>query len=63
MTLIQKIQLKMSEIREKLNGMMEIRVDDADQMTQRKRLIDQLTAQEVELRAAIDSRGRDQHGA
>ena len=57
MTLIQKIQLKMSEIREKLNGMMEIRVDDADQMTQRKRLIDQLTAQEVELRAAITAEG------
>ena len=53
MTPIQKIQLKMSETREKLNGMSEVRVDDADKLAERKRLLDELKAGEVELRAAI----------
>ena len=53
MTPIQKIQLKMSETREKLNGMPEVRVDDADKLAERKRLLDELKGQEAELRAAI----------
>ena len=53
MTPTQKVQLRMSETREKVNELADIRVDDADKLAERKRLIDQLRAQEVELRAAI----------
>ena len=53
MTPIQKIQLSMSETREKLNGMSEVRVDGADKLAERKRLLDELKSGEVELRAAI----------
>ena len=57
MTPIQKIQLRMSETREKINGILDIREDDAAKLAERRRLIDQLTAQEVELRAAIEAEG------
>ena len=50
-----KIQLRMSELRQKINDTPEIRVDDADKLAERKRLTDQLKAQEVELRAAIEA--------
>ena len=55
MTLIQKIQLRMSETREKINGLAEIRVDDADKLAERQKLSAELKAQEVELRAAIEA--------
>ena len=57
MTLIQKIQIRMSETREKLNGMMEIRVDEGDKLAERQKLTAELKAQEVELRAAIAADG------
>ena len=57
MTLVQTIQLRMSETREKVNALADIRVDDADKLAERKRLTDQLKAQEVELRAAIEAEG------
>ena len=57
MTPIQKIQVRMSETREKLNGMPEIRVDDADKLAEREKLTAELKAQEVELRAAIEADG------
>ena len=55
MTPTQKIQVRMSETREKLNSMTEIRVDDAAQMAQREKLSAELKAGEVELRAAIEA--------
>ena len=55
MTNIQSIQIRMSETRERINGMPEIRVDDADKLAERQKLVDQLTAQEVELRVAIEA--------
>ena len=53
MTPTQKIQLRMSELRQKINDMPEIRVDDADKLAERETLAGELKAQEVELRAAI----------
>ena len=55
MTPTQKIQLRMSELRQKINDMPEIRVDDADKLAERQKLVDELKAQEVELRAAIEA--------
>ena len=55
MTPTQKIQLRMSELRQKINDMPEIRVDDADKLAVRQKLVDELKAQEVELRAAIEA--------
>ena len=55
MTPTQKIQIRLSELREKLNSQTEIRVDDAAQMAQREKLSAELKAQEVELRAAIEA--------
>ena len=55
MTRVQQIQIRMSETREKLNGMPEIRVDDADKLAERQKLSAELKAQEVELRAAIEA--------
>ena len=55
MTPIQKIQLKMSETREKLNGMPEVRVDDADKLAERQKLSAELKGQEAELRSAIEA--------
>ena len=55
MTPTQKIQLAMSETREKANGIGLIRDDDHDKMAEHKRLTDQLKGQEVELRAAIEA--------
>ena len=57
MTKTQKIQLAMSETREKVNELADIREGDADRLAQRKRLSDQLKSQEVELRAAIEAEG------
>ena len=53
MTPTQKIQIRMSETREKLNSHTEIRVDDTAQMAQREKWSAELKAGEVELRAAI----------
>ena len=53
MTPTQTIQLRMSELRQKINDMPEIRVDDADKLAERQKLVDEVQAQEVELRAAI----------
>ena len=55
MTPTQKIQVRMSETREKINSMPEIRVDDADKLAERDELTAELKAQEVELRAAIEA--------
>ena len=55
MTPIQKIQLRMSELRQKINDMPEIRVDAADKLAERQKLVDELKAQEVEYRAAIEA--------
>ena len=55
MTPTQKIQVRMSELRQKLNGMLEVRDDDADKLAVRQKLVDELKAQEVELRAAIEA--------
>ena len=55
MTPTQKIQLRMSELRQKINDMPEIRVDDADKLAERQKLVDEVQAQEVELRAAIEA--------
>ena len=57
MTPTQKIQLRMSETREKVNAMADIRVDDTDKLAERKRLSAELKAQEAELRAAIEAEG------
>ena len=55
MTPTQKIQVRMSELRQKINDMPEIRVDDADKLAERQKLTAELKAQEVELRAAIEA--------
>ena len=55
MTPTQKIQVRMSELRQKINDMPEIRVDDADKLAERQKLAAELKAQEVELRAAIEA--------
>ena len=55
MTPTQKIQVRMSETREKINAMPEIRVDDADKLAEREKLTAELKAQEAELRAAIEA--------
>ena len=55
MTPIQKIQLRMSELRQKINGMPEIRVDDADKLAERQKLVDKVQALEIEYRAAIEA--------
>ena len=53
MTPVQKIQIRMSETREKLNGMLEVRDDDVDKLAERDKLTAEHKAQEVELRAAL----------
>ena len=53
----QTIQLKMSKIRQVLNGMLEIRVDDHDRTAERKRLDGELVGLETEYRAAIEAEG------
>ena len=55
MTPTQKIQIKMSETREKLNGMIEVRDGDTAKLAEREKLSAELKAQEVELRAAIEA--------
>ena len=55
MTLIQKIQIRMSETRERLNGMSEVRTDDTEKMAERQKLTAELKAQEVEYRAAVEA--------
>ena len=55
MTPIQKIQIRMSETREKLNGMLEVRDGDADKLAERQKLVDKVQALEGELRAAIEA--------
>ena len=57
MTLTQKLQIRMSETREKLNGMLEIRNDDTEKLAERGKLTSDLKAQETELRAAIEAEG------
>ena len=51
MTLTQKIQLRMSETREKVNDL--VTAESADDISRREKLTAELKAQEVELRAAI----------
>ena len=53
MTPTQKIQIKMSETREKLNGMIEVRDGDTAKLAERQKLVDEIQELEVELRAAI----------
>ena len=55
MTPTQKIQVRMSELRQKINDMPEIRGDDADKLAERQKLVDEVQVQEVELRAAIEA--------
>ena len=55
MTPIQQLQIRMSETREKINGMTEVRDGDADKLAERQTLTAELKAQEVELRAAIEA--------
>ena len=55
MTPTQKIQIRLSELREKLNSQTEIRVDDTAQMAQREKWNAELKAGEVKLRAAIEA--------
>ena len=57
MTPTQKIQVRMSETREKINGMTEVRDGDADKLAEREKLTAELKAQEAELRAAIEAEG------
>ena len=57
MTPTQKIQVRMSETREKINGMTEVRNDDADKLAEREKLTAELKAQEAEYRAAIEGEG------
>ena len=57
MTPIQKIQMRMSETREKLNGMTLIGHDDTDTLAERGKLTSDLKAMEAELRAAIEADG------
>ena len=59
MTPTQKIQVRMSETREKINGMAEIRNDDADKLAERQKLVDEVQALEAELRAAIKADDAD----
>ena len=59
MTPTQKIQVRMSELRQKINDMTEIRNDDADKLAERQKLADELKAQEIELRAAIKAEDDD----
>ena len=59
MTPTQKIQVRMSETREKLNGMLEVREDDAAKLAERQKLIGDLKALEVEYRTAIEADGVD----
>ncbi len=53
MTPTQKLQIKMSETREKLNGMLEVRDGDTDKLAVRQKLVDEIQGFEAELRAAI----------
>ena len=55
MTPTQKIQIRMSETREKLNGMLEVRDGDADKLAERQKLVDKVQALEAEYRAAIEA--------
>ena len=59
MTPTQKVQVRMSETREKLNGIIEVRDDDKEKLAERQKLVDQLKAMEVELRAAIEADDAD----
>ena len=55
MTPTQKIQIRMSETREKVNDL--ATAESADDISQRDKLSAELKAQEVELRAAIEAEG------
>ena len=55
MTPQQKIQIRMSETREKLNDL--VAAESADDVTQRDKLSAELKAQEAELRSAISAEG------
>ena len=55
MTLTQKIQIRMSETREKVNDL--AAAESAADISQRETLVGELKAQEVELRAAIEAEG------
>ena len=52
-----RIQIQMSEAREKLNGMMEIRSDDSAQLAERQAITDKLAQLEGEYRAAVEVEG------
>ena len=49
-----RVAVAMSEIREKLNGMLDIPADDADKLAERKKLGAEMKAAEIEYRAALD---------
>ena len=53
MTPTQKIQIRMSETREKVNDL--AAAESEDDISQREKLSAELKAQEVELRAAIEA--------
>ena len=55
MTPIQKIQIRMSETREKVNDL--VTAESPDDITQRDKLCAELKAQETELRSAISAEG------
>ena len=55
MTPTQKIQIKMSETREKLNGILEVRDGDTAKLAEREKLVAEIQELEVELRAAIEA--------
>ena len=47
MTPTQTIQIRMSETREKLNDMLEVRDGDADKLAERQKLVDKVQALEA----------------
>ena len=57
LTPAQTIQMRMSETREKLNSMTEIRENDADKLAERQKLLGDLKALEAEYRTAIEADG------
>ena len=59
MTKVQQLQIKMSEAREKVNGMLEVRDDDAEKLAERRKLLSEIQGMEAELRAALKAEADD----
>ena len=59
MTKVQQLQIKMSEAREKVNGMLDVRADDAEKLAERRKLLSEIQGMEVEYRAAIEAEADD----